>query len=91
MSRVNQPRYDLKKAIRDFPILDQCINGHPLVYLDNAASTQKPDSVINTLSEVYRKDYANVHRGVHTLSQRATDLSKCSGKGPAVHSCPTCA
>ena len=73
MSRVAQPRYDLKKAIQDFPILDQSINGHPLVYLDNAASTQKPDSVINTLSEVYRKDYANVHRGVHTLSQRATD------------------
>ncbi len=74
MSRVPQPGYDLKKAIRDFPILDQTINGHPLVYLDNAASTQKPDQVINTLSEVYRKDYANVHRGVHTLSQRATDL-----------------
>lgn len=74
MSQVHQPRYDLQKAIRDFPILDQSINGHPLVYLDNAASTQKPDSVINTLSEVYRKDYANVHRGVHTLSQRATDL-----------------
>ena len=74
MSQVPQPRYDLEKAIRDFPILAQTINGHPLVYLDNAASTQKPDHVINTLSEVYRKDYANVHRGVHTLSQRATDL-----------------
>ncbi|MEY4684019.1 MAG: SufS family cysteine desulfurase [Pseudomonadota bacterium] len=73
MNRVPQPRYDLKKAIRDFPILDQQINGHPLVYLDNAASTQKPDQVINALSDVYRKDYANVHRGVHTLSQRATD------------------
>ena len=73
MSRVPQPGYDLKKAIRDFPILDQTIHGHPLVYLDNAASTQKPDQVIDTLSEVYRKDYANVHRGVHTLSQRATD------------------
>ena len=73
MSRVPQPGYDLNKAIRDFPILDQTIHGHPLVYLDNAASTQKPDQVIDTLSEVYRKDYANVHRGVHTLSQRATD------------------
>lgn len=73
MNRVPQPGYDLNKAIRDFPILDQTIHGHPLVYLDNAASTQKPDQVIDTLSEVYRKDYANVHRGVHTLSQRATD------------------
>lgn len=73
MSRIPHPRFDLEKAIRDFPILDQEINGHPLVYLDNAASTQKPDVVIDTLSDVYRKDYANVHRGVHTLSQRATD------------------
>lgn len=74
MSRIPPPGYDLQKAIHDFPILDQKINGHRLVYLDNAASTQKPDQVIHTLSEVYRKDYANVHRGVHTLSQRATDL-----------------
>ncbi|MEN9681219.1 MAG: SufS family cysteine desulfurase [Pseudomonadota bacterium] len=73
MSRVPHPRFDLEQAIRDFPILDQTINGHPLVYLDNAASTQKPLQVIDTLSDVYRKDYANVHRGVHTLSQRATD------------------
>lgn len=73
MSRVPHPRFDLEQAIRDFPILDQTINGHPLVYLDNAASTQKPLQVIDTVSDVYRKDYANVHRGVHTLSQRATD------------------
>jgi len=57
----------------DFPILAQAVNGHPLVYLDNAASTQKPRQVIECLSEVYCRDYANVHRGVHTLSQRATD------------------
>lgn len=73
MSRIPPPGYDLKKAVQDFPILNQTINGHPLVYLDNAASTQKPNAVIDTLSDVYRKDYANVHRGVHTLSQRATD------------------
>lgn len=73
MSRIPPPGYDLKKAVQDFPILNQKINGHPLVYLDNAASTQKPNAVIDTLSDVYRKDYANVHRGVHTLSQRATD------------------
>ncbi len=57
----------------DFPILDQDINGHPLVYLDNAATTQKPRAVIDAISNYYLLNNANVHRGVHTLSQRATD------------------
>jgi cysteine desulfurase / selenocysteine lyase len=57
----------------DFPILHQQINGHPLVYLDNAASSQHPQSVIDAISQYYLKDHANVHRGVHALSQRATD------------------
>jgi cysteine desulfurase/selenocysteine lyase len=57
----------------DFPILHQQINGKPLVYLDNAASSQHPQSVIDAISQYYLKDHANVHRGVHTLSQRATD------------------
>ncbi|MGE0113836.1 MAG: cysteine desulfurase [Steroidobacteraceae bacterium] len=57
----------------DFPILHQQVNGHPLVYLDNAASSQHPQSVINAISQYYQKDHANVHRGVHALSQRATD------------------
>jgi len=65
---------DLEAIRQQFPILAERINGHPLVYLDNAASTQKPLCVIDRLSEVYRVDYANVHRGVHTLSQRCTDL-----------------
>ena len=61
-------------AIRaDFPILDQQINGKPLVFLDNAASSQRPRQVIDTISRYYEHDHANVHRGVHTLSQRATD------------------
>ena len=61
-------------AIRaDFPILDQQINGKPLVYLDNAASSQRPHQVIDAISGYYEHDHANVHRGVHTLSQRATD------------------
>lgn len=61
-------------AIRaDFPVLDQQINGRPLVYLDNAASSQRPRQVIDTISRYYEHDHANVHRGVHTLSQRATD------------------
>ena len=60
--------------IRDeFPILDQRINGEDLVYLDNAASTQKPKTVINAIKNYYEKDHSNVHRGVHTLSVRATE------------------
>jgi len=58
----------------DFPILSQNINGHPLVYLDNAASTQRPTAVIEELARYYREDHANVHRGLHTLSNRATAL-----------------
>ncbi len=58
---------------RDFPILDQEVNGHPLVYLDNAASSQKPRCVIDAVADYYKKDNANIHRGVHQLSQRATD------------------
>ena len=60
--------------IRDeFPILDQKVNGRPLVYLDNAATTQKPRAVIGTLDRFYAKDNSNVHRGLHALSMRATD------------------
>ncbi|MCR8658944.1 cysteine desulfurase [Paenibacillus endoradicis] len=61
-------------AIREqFPILHQEINGHPLVYLDSAASSQKPRSVIDAVSRYYELDHANVHRGVHSLGSRATD------------------
>ncbi|MFC5602566.1 cysteine desulfurase [Sporosarcina koreensis] len=64
----------LSKEIRKhFPILDQEINGHPLVYLDSAATSQKPRQVIEAISEYYMYDNANVHRGVHTLGNRATD------------------
>jgi cysteine desulfurase/selenocysteine lyase len=64
---------DLSAIRKDFPILDQEVNGHPLVYLDNAASSQKPVQVISAVDAYYRHDNANVHRGVHRLSQRATD------------------
>ena len=57
----------------DFPILSQKINGHELVYLDNAATTQKPKVVIDSINEYYRKTNSNIHRGVHTLSQKATE------------------
>jgi cysteine desulfurase / selenocysteine lyase len=62
------------EAIRSrFPILDQEVNGSPLVYLDNAASTQKPDVVIEATTRFYERDNANVHRGIHELSNRSTD------------------
>jgi len=73
-----RPETDLSppdfRALRaDFPILDQQINGKPLAYLDNAASAQRPRQVIDAVSHYERHDHANVHRGVHTLSQRATE------------------
>lgn len=58
---------------KDFPILDQTVNGHPLCYLDSGASTQKPVAVIEAMNRYYREDHSNVHRGLHTLSNRATD------------------
>ena len=64
---------NLTNIREEFPILDQKINGEDLVYLDNAASTQKPKTVINAIKNYYEKDHSNVHRGVHTLSVRATE------------------
>jgi cysteine desulfurase/selenocysteine lyase len=64
--------FDPHAVRRDFPVLDQEVNGHSLVYLDNAATTQKPEQVIEAISNYYRRDNANVHRGAHTLSDRAT-------------------
>jgi cysteine desulfurase/selenocysteine lyase len=63
---------DLSHLRADFPALHQQINGKPLVYLDNAATTQKPESVIRAIDSYYRRDNANVHRGIHELSRRAT-------------------
>ena len=63
-----------QKYRADFPILEQSVNGHPLVYLDNAASTQHPICVIDEIARYYREDHANVHRGIHELSSRATKL-----------------
>ncbi|HKK07468.1 MAG TPA: cysteine desulfurase [Gemmatimonadota bacterium] len=64
---------DVDRVRADFPILDQEVHGHPLVYLDSAASSQKPVAVIEAVDRYYRRDHANVHRGVHALSTRATD------------------
>ena len=64
--------FDAKKIRADFPVLDQIVNDEPLIYLDNAATTQKPQSVLDVLNHYYLHDNANVHRGVHTLAERAT-------------------
>lgn len=64
--------WDVQKIRDDFPSLFQQVNGHDLVYLDNAASTQKPRCVLEAMTDFYMNDYSNVHRGVHSLSQRAT-------------------
>ena len=68
----NLVAFDAAAIRRDFPILNQEVNGHRLVYLDNAATTQKPEVVIEAISHYYRHDNANVHRGAHALSDRAT-------------------
>jgi cysteine desulfurase/selenocysteine lyase len=65
--------YPIEKIRADFPILNEKIRNKPLVYLDNAASCQKPQAVIDSIVHCYSHDYANVHRGVHTLSVRSTD------------------
>lgn len=70
--------YDLTKIREDFPILSRQVYGKPLVYLDNAATTQKPRVVVESITDEYYNVNANVHRGVHYLSQQATDLHEAS-------------
>lgn len=70
--KTNEADFDVEKVRKDFPILHQQVNGQPLVYLDNAATTQKPESVIQAISDYYRFDNSNVHRGAHALADRAT-------------------
>jgi cysteine desulfurase/selenocysteine lyase len=67
------PGYDLARVRADFPLLAQAVRGRPLVYLDNASSTQKPRAVMEAIAGCYREYYANVGRGVHVLAQRSTD------------------
>jgi cysteine desulfurase / selenocysteine lyase len=65
--------FDVEKLRRDFPILEQRVHGKPLVYLDNAATSQKPQAVIDAISRYYEQENSNIHRGVHFLSERATE------------------
>ena len=77
--------FDIKKIRADFPILNQEVNGKPLVYLDNGASSQKPKVVIEAIAQYYNEINANIHRGVHTLSQLATDAYEESRKKIQLH------
>jgi cysteine desulfurase/selenocysteine lyase len=71
--QVSDKKVDWKAVREDFPILDQQVHGHPLIYFDNAATTQKPRAVVEALRAYYEHDNANVHRGLHELSSRATE------------------
>jgi len=70
--------YDVRRVRADFPVLSQEVYGHPLVYLDNAASAQKPRQVLDAMQRAYETYYANVHRGLHRLSQLSTDAFEAS-------------
>jgi cysteine desulfurase/selenocysteine lyase len=72
-ARGDRPPLDVEALRHGFPILARKIHGHRLVYLDNAATTQKPESVIEAVADMYRRSYGNIHRGVHALSVEATD------------------
>ena len=73
VSTAGRGTFDVQAVREDFPILRERVHGRPLIYLDNAATTQKPAAVIDRLTRFYMHENANVHRGVHLLSERATD------------------
>ncbi len=77
--------FDVQKIRNDFPILSRKVNGYPLVYLDNAATSQKPQQVIDCIVDYYSNYNANIHRGVHTLSQEATNAYEASRKKIQTH------
>ena len=71
-AKTAPPQFDVEAVRRDFPILSQQVNGKPLVYLDNGASSQRPEAVLQAMDRYYREMHSNVHRGAHTLGDRAT-------------------
>ena len=85
--RIERPSasgsFDVERVRQDFPILEREVNGKPLVYFDTAASAQRPNAVIDAVCNFYRQHNANVHRGVHTLSQEATDLYEAARRSLA--------
>ena len=76
---------NVKKIREDFPILKRIINGNNIIYLDNAATSQTPLQVINAISNYYKTTNANIHRGVHFLSQEATDLYELTREKIRIH------
>jgi cysteine desulfurase/selenocysteine lyase len=80
---TSRPALDIRAVREDFPILRQSVRGKPLVYLDNAATTQKPKAVLDRLTRFYETENANVHRGVHLLSERATDVYEAARRSVA--------
>src|SRR5438270_10951554 len=70
---VTNGAYDVERIRKDFPILAMQVYGKPLIYLDNAASAQKPQTVLERLNKAYTTEYANVHRGLHYLANAATE------------------
>ncbi len=79
-SVLSNTAFDIEKVRADFPILHQEVNGRPLVYFDNGASSQRPSQVIDTISDYYENYHSNIHRGVHFLSQKATDAYEAARK-----------
>jgi cysteine desulfurase/selenocysteine lyase len=77
---MNQPKLDITRIREQFPVLNQQVNGNPLIYFDNAATNQKPLAVINALKHYYETDNANIHRGIHTLAERATAAFEATRK-----------
>src|SRR5690606_35557878 len=77
--------FNIQKIRNDFPILKRKVNGHPLVYVDNAATSQKPQQVIDAIVDYSSNYNANIHRGVYTLSQEATDAYEAARKKLQLH------
>jgi cysteine desulfurase/selenocysteine lyase len=73
VAKAAPPQFDVEAVRRDFPILSQQVNGKPLVYLDNGASSQRPEAVLQAMDHYYREIHSNVHRGAHTLADQATN------------------
>lgn len=83
MTLTLKDQLDLTTLRKQFPILDQSVNGNPLIYLDNAATTQKPLAVISEINRYYTEDNANIHRGIHTMAERATTAYENTRKSVA--------
>ncbi len=86
VTRISTESVDFAKIRKDFPVLKQQVKGNPLVYFDNAASSQMPSQVADRIDHYHRNEHANVHRGIHTLSQKAPDAYE-EPKGSGFYQC----